>query len=151
MLTIIFMKPRERVRTKCIPRERNEEMAAKILVVDDHDGVRELLKAHLGDLWGYEVFTYPDGLSATKFLEEESPDLDAIILDVMMRTHGGTVAQQIKKDPKYKNVLLIFYSGLSKSHIDSKILEGGHFIQKSEHSLKEITTLLQKKLEQKEE
>jgi len=124
--------------------------AKKVLVVDDHEGVREVLKAHIEGLWDCEVFTCPDGSSATKFLDEESPDLDAIILDVMMRIHGGIAAQHIKRDPKYKNVLLIFYSALNKSQVDSKILEGSHFVQKSDDGLKEVAMLLDKELELKE-
>ena len=123
----------------------------KVLVVDDHEGTRELLKSHLEELLGYEVFTCPDGLSATKFLEEKSPDLDAIILDMVMRTHGGTVRQYVKQNPKYKNVLLIFYSGMEKSQIDRKILAGSYFVRKTEGSAKAIAMLLEKELEQKGE
>ena len=63
-------------------------MTLKILVIDDHAPVRDMLQTYLHDCLDAEVIVSPTGSAAMKFLEEEHPDLDAIILDIMMPTHG---------------------------------------------------------------
>ncbi len=118
----------------------------KILVVDDRSEIRDVLKAQLEDVCGYEVFTCTDGRSARELLEKEEHDFDAMILDIMMRTHGGTVGDYVKKHPKYKDALLIFYTGLEESHIDKKILAGAYYIKKTSGSLEQLTMLLNKEL-----
>lgn len=52
-----------------------------ILVVDDDDSLRELVRIHLQHE-GYRILEAADGLDCLRVLERESPD--AIILDVMM-------------------------------------------------------------------
>ena len=61
-------------------------MAAKILVVDDDDSLRELLRMHLASA-GYEVSTAPDGISAGYQLLKNPPDL--ILSDINMPHMDG--------------------------------------------------------------
>lgn len=60
--------------------------SAKILVVDDDPGIRELISDFLGR-HGYTVETASDGASMEKELARYTPDL--IILDVMMPGEDG--------------------------------------------------------------
>jgi DNA-binding response OmpR family regulator len=55
--------------------------ASRILVVDDHDDIRGLLRALL-ERAGHEVFDAPDGRAGLRELYAGSPDL--VILDVAM-------------------------------------------------------------------
>ena len=58
----------------------------KILIVDDEEGVRELLSSSL-EPRGYEVSTAVDGKDALKQVARSKPDL--ILLDVMMPNMDG--------------------------------------------------------------
>jgi two-component system OmpR family response regulator len=52
-----------------------------VLVVDDDDGIREMLESTLG-FAGYRVSTAPDAAAAMRVLADRPPD--ALVLDVMM-------------------------------------------------------------------
>jgi len=67
----------------------------KVLVADDHDGNRQLLKDMLEPL-GFEVRTAPDGAVATQQARAWQPDL--ILLDLKMpRLDGFAAARAIRK------------------------------------------------------
>jgi len=57
--------------------------AVKLLVVDDERAVRESLRRAL-ELEGYEIELAADGGEALSALQEEAPQPDAVILDVLM-------------------------------------------------------------------
>ncbi|MBN2346269.1 MAG: response regulator [Candidatus Aminicenantes bacterium] len=80
-----------------------------ILVVDDEEGVRELLREFLGKN-GYEVLTAGDGEQALRLAGEKNPDL--IITDLLLpKEHGVDVMQAIKD----KHLLpIIAMSGIYK-------------------------------------
>lgn len=126
-------------------------MPYRILVIDDNAQLRGVLKKYLRNFLNCEVLTHPDGFSATKFLKTEKPVLDAIVLDVMMKCHGGSVADYLRSDPQYRDVILVFYSGLEKSQIDKAILEDDWFVHKSKGSLMEVIRLLSRELKKKKE
>jgi len=66
----------------------------KILVVDDEDDLRELVKLYLTEE-GYEVDTAVNGNDCLNKIRENTPDL--VLLDVMMpETHVGELVSQIK-------------------------------------------------------
>jgi DNA-binding response OmpR family regulator len=56
-------------------------MAASILVVDDDESIRELLRLHLSSA-GYEVRVAEDAIEAGHMVLASAPDL--IIMDVLM-------------------------------------------------------------------
>jgi CheY-like chemotaxis protein len=59
---------------------------ARVLVVDDNDGIRELVRDLLS--WaGHETATAHDGLAALEVIERWSPDV--IVLDAMMPRMDG--------------------------------------------------------------
>jgi two-component system, OmpR family, response regulator MprA len=58
-------------------------VGVKILVVDDERAVRESLRRAL-ELEGYEIELASDGSEALSTLQDEEPQLDAVILDVLM-------------------------------------------------------------------
>ena len=121
-------------------------MPYKILIVDDNAQLRGILKKYLQRFMNCEVFTSTDGFSATKFLEEKKPALDAVVLDVMMKSHGGSVARYLRSDPEYRDVMLVFYTGLQRQQVDEKILGDAWFVHKSKGSLMEVVSLLSKEL-----
>ena len=61
-------------------------MPARIMVVDDEDGLRETLADHLGDL-GYEVSAHDSATAALSRIEDFDPDL--VLTDVQMPGMSG--------------------------------------------------------------
>lgn len=90
------------------------EKKHRILVTDDDDNIRDLLKMMLEKL-GYEVETAVDGFEALSML---AFDIDLILLDVMMPGMDGfEVARKVRTTKGYEDVPIIMVTGLS-SHDD---------------------------------
>jgi DNA-binding response OmpR family regulator len=79
-----------------------------ILVVDDDEGIRSLLKQELTEA-GYNVEEAADGKAAIVKIRERRPDL--VILDVMMpEMNGFDVAAILKNDPQTMEIPIIILS-----------------------------------------
>jgi CheY-like chemotaxis protein len=65
---------------------RHDAMAASILVVDDDESIRELLRLHLSSA-GYEVRVAEDAIEAGHMVLASPPDL--IVMDVLMPYMDG--------------------------------------------------------------
>lgn len=79
--------------------------ATKVMVVEDHQDTRELLKYNLTSA-GFEVATSEDGLSGIKLAASFKPDI--IILDLMMPGLDGLdVCRRLKADANLTNVPVI--------------------------------------------
>ena len=74
---------------------------ASILIVDDDDSIRELLRLHLSNA-GYEVRVAEDAIAAGYMLLKQAPP-DLIISDVNMpRMDGISFLKAVKANPSYK-------------------------------------------------
>lgn len=81
---------------------------ALILVVDDDDSIRSLLKQELSDT-GYHIEEAENGKQALEAVRQNKPDL--IILDVMMpEMNGFDVAAILKNDPNTMDIPIIILS-----------------------------------------
>lgn len=90
----------------------------KILIVDDEDHIRELLKFNL-EKSGYVVYTANDGLEALNLAREKQVDL--ILLDLMLPGMDGfEVCKEIRRDNIISNVPIIMLT--AKSEEIDKIL-----------------------------
>ena len=79
-----------------------------ILVVDDDNSIRELLKQEL-EAEGYGVREAADGREALAQVKREKPDL--IVLDVMMpELSGFDVAAVLRNDPETLNIPIVILS-----------------------------------------
>ncbi|HIE43358.1 MAG TPA: response regulator [Candidatus Omnitrophica bacterium] len=117
-----------------------------VLVVEDNKELREVLKTILETGYGYEVLEATDGATAIGILTGRKPHIDAAILDIVMKGHGGSVRDYLKKMPQYREVPIIYHTGLSKEQFDNRILEGAYYIQKGEGSIKKIGEILKSKI-----
>jgi DNA-binding response OmpR family regulator len=100
---------------------------AKILIVDDEEGIRILYKMELEDE-GYEVMTLPDGQELLKVVDEHQPD--CIILDIKMREYDGLdLLQQLRK--KYYDLPVILNSAYSSFKVDLKAVAADYYVVKS--------------------
>lgn len=67
----------------------------KILVVDDEEKIREVIREY-GEFEGHKIVEAMDGLEAVEICKKE--DFDIIIMDIMMpRIDGYTAVKEIKK------------------------------------------------------
>ncbi|MCK9554267.1 response regulator [bacterium] len=76
----------------------------KILIIDDEEDIRELVKITLGAK--YEVIEAYDGLSGLDIVKDEKPDL--ILLDMMMPIVSGTdVCKRLKSSPDTADIPIV--------------------------------------------
>ena len=98
-------------------------MAVKILVVEDNEKNRTLIKDVL-EYHGYEVRTAADGASGVAAAKEFSPRV--ILLDIQMPVMDGlTAARLIKGDPATKNIRLIALTSFAMRGDRERMLEAG--------------------------
>ncbi len=85
-------------------------MAARILVVDDDDSIRELLRLHLSSA-GYEVQVAEDAIVAGYLVLKGAPDL--IITDVSMpHMDGFEFVAALRADAALPNIPVIFLTSM---------------------------------------
>ncbi len=95
---------------------------AKIMVVDDDDGILNLLERFLLRL-GYEVITARNGEEALKNMEQRPA---IVLLDIMMPgMHGFKVLDKIKETAPSTEVIVI--TGLDETFVGIESLERGAF------------------------
>ena len=79
-------------------------MSNKILVVDDEENIRELIKFNF-EAEGYDVQTAADGEEG---LDRVDDTVDLIILDLMLpEIDGLSVCRKLRNDDKFKNIPII--------------------------------------------
>jgi CheY-like chemotaxis protein len=85
----------------------------KILVIDDDDGVRELIQICLETVGGWKVITAASGSEGLVTAATQQPDL--ILLDVMMSIMDGVLTfRQIQNNQKIKHIPTIFLTAKAK-------------------------------------
>ena len=89
---------------------RRKEMA-KLLVVDDEQKIREVIKEY-GEFNGHEVTEAPDGMTAVGLCRLN--DYDLIIMDIMMpKLDGYSACKEIRK---YKDIPIIMLSARGEEY-----------------------------------
>jgi CheY-like chemotaxis protein len=85
-------------------------MSARILVVDDDESIRELLRMHLAAA-GYEVLVAPDAIAAGYVVLKAPPDL--IISDVTMpHMDGFEFVAALRSDTTLPRIPVIFLTSV---------------------------------------
>ncbi len=94
-----------------------------ILLVDDHELSRELLKTHL-DRAGYDTIEAVNGSEALEKLAEQNPDI--VLLDILMPgIDGYEVCRRIKENPDTALLPVIMVTGLGDFDAKMKALSLG--------------------------
>ena len=71
-------------------------MKIKVLIVDDDEKLRRLLREYLGD-YGFQIVALSDGSSVLEIIRTETPDI--VILDIMLPEKDGLeILKEIRKD-----------------------------------------------------
>ena len=96
---------------------------ARILVVDDHHHIRNILK-HVLEKHGYAVTGAGNAAEATMTLGMESFDL--AILDVMLPDRDGfSICSHIKKTPELQHIQVLMLTGLNQRKYVLKGIRAG--------------------------
>jgi two-component system nitrogen regulation response regulator NtrX len=103
-------------------------MSAHVLIVDDEPSICTSLEGILGDE-GYEVSSAPDGETALRLVEEESPDL--VLLDIWMPGRDGLeVLAELKRRRPALPVVMISGHGTIETAVKATKLGAFDFIEK---------------------
>lgn len=80
-------------------------MAARILVVDDTESIRRLIRVNL-EIEGYDVVEAVDGQQCLDLVGEARPDL--VTVDVVMpRLDGFAAAAALRSDPRTASLAIV--------------------------------------------
>jgi two-component system chemotaxis response regulator CheY len=103
-------------------------MAARILIVDDDESIRELLRLHLSGA-GYEVETAADAISAGYMVLRRPPDL--IITDIAMpHMDGFEFVAALKADKSLPEIPVVFLTSIEDGDHRGKELGAVGYITK---------------------
>ena len=96
-----------------------------VLVVEDDEGIRDVLARALGTELGAYTVVAPDGLEAVKWIARLEPHV--VLLDLGLPTLDGfEVARRVKADPKTKNTCIIAITALTPvNEVRERALEAG--------------------------
>uniref|UniRef100_A0A7C3RK19 Response regulator transcription factor n=1 Tax=Dictyoglomus thermophilum TaxID=14 RepID=A0A7C3RK19_DICTH len=90
----------------------------KILIVEDEENVRSLIRETLDFLKKYEIHEAGTGREALEKIREVQPDL--VILDIMLPDIDGySICEQIKGDPSMNTMVLMLTA--RSSELDKKV------------------------------
>jgi len=107
-------------------------MAKKILIADDEDKIRTLIRKTLEFAGGdFEIYEAKDGIEAIRMARKIKPNM--MILDVMMPGMTGyEVCKAVKKSAETQNVYVLFLTArggsISKTTVD--LCGGNDFVTK---------------------
>ena len=101
---------------------------AKVLVIDDEEGIRDLLDTLLSRK-GYEVVLSSNGQRGLELFHRERPDV--VVLDLKMPGMDGlTVLQQIRtRDPKMP-VIVLTGAGTAETELKVRALGATEYVEK---------------------
>lgn len=98
-------------------------MSQRILVVEDNDRNRRLLKILLRSR-GYEVIEAVTGEEAMKYLRDHKPDL--ILMDIQLpNVDGLDLTKNIKSNPKTAHIPIVAVTAYAMKGDRERILEAG--------------------------
>ena len=94
-------------------------MGKKILVADDEEIVRKVLRVNLNK-WGHEVREAVDGVQALEHLSKDKFDL--LICDIVMpNKNGWELVKEVKSNPETKDLPVIV---LTAKNEDADMFQG---------------------------
>jgi len=99
------------------------KQSQKILVVDDEEAIRELLKYNLQKA-GFEVKTASDGEEAVDIAKEFLPSV--VLLDIMMPKMDGVEAcRRLRDNPQLQKTYIIFLTARAEEYSEVAAFEVG--------------------------
>lgn len=118
--------------------ENNLEEKKKILIAEDDEFIRDIYN-RIFTSTGFDVILATNGAEAIDKMEDIVPDL--ILLDIMMPYQNGKeVFKKIKKDPRLKNVPVVFLTNVSaQDDLEQELLDqADKYLIKAHFTPKEV-------------
>ena len=116
-------------------------MAAKVLIVEDFDDIRKMLKILL-QLYGYEVLEAADGYEAVEIAVEEHPDL--ILMDIALPSLDGVQATSvIRQHEELANVPIVCITAYTDFYQDKARAAGANAVMAKPFDLNHLKPLVQ--------
>ena len=100
------------------------EPTKRILIIDDDDGIRDIVAISLEALAGWEVLKADSGPAGVTLARSVQPD--AILLDVMMPGQDGIeTLKQLQAQPETAAIATIFLTAKARSSEQKRLLDLG--------------------------
>ncbi|MBN1485006.1 MAG: response regulator [Chloroflexia bacterium] len=118
--------------------QRHHCLAGRVLVVEDNDASRELLRRIL-EKEGWRVTEAANGRIALLRLVEQPPDL--VLLDLLMpEMDGFHFLRELRQNPDWKSLPVVVITAKELGVDDQKRLDGyvDHILQKGSYSLNQL-------------
>ncbi len=110
-MTALITKLHERRNARLAPRQAVRSTPL-VLVVDDHEDTRFMLKTLLG-MHGYDAIEVEDGLAAIRAVETARPDV--VLMDGSLpHLDGLTATRRIRELAPHASIPIIIFSGHAK-------------------------------------
>jgi pilus assembly protein CpaE len=122
----------------------------RILVIEDDDDARQMYSIMLRS-WNYELIEAPTGAEGIRIAQQQKPDL--ILLDIMMPdVDGYEVCKQLRADPHFRTVPILFLSALDApdDRIKGYTIGGDDFINKGKVEYQELGARIKSALDRVE-
>lgn len=116
-----------------------------ILIAEDEIDLREMYVTALSAA-GFNVFAASNGEEALDILEKSYPEIDIILLDVVMpKMDGFEALKKITKEEKYKGIPIVISTNLDNDEDRAQAQEYGiaEYFVKSKHTPSELIKMLQ--------
>jgi CheY-like chemotaxis protein len=114
----------------------------KILVVEDHDGLRQMLVRFI-QFSGYEALAAATGLAALETISVTHPDL--ILMDLgLPGMDGENVTEILKGDPSTRHIPIVVHTAFGGDRTDRALKAGAAEILQKPVSLKTLANVLRK-------
>jgi DNA-binding response OmpR family regulator len=99
-------------------------LTKRILLIEDEDGLREILKFSLEAAAGWKVFSAASGSAGIEIAQDCQPD--AILLDVMMPEMDGIETfRSLQTHALTRQIPTIFLTAKARSHEQRQFLDLG--------------------------
>lgn len=111
----------------------------KLLVVDDHRPIRELMKGLVGDLFA-EIYESSDGAEAVTTYNEHEPDW--VVMDIRMKSMSGLAATaRIKRSHPEARIIVVTNHDAPELRTAASQAGAWDFVAKENlHALRELIT-----------
>ncbi|MBN1521160.1 MAG: sigma-54-dependent Fis family transcriptional regulator [Candidatus Aureabacteria bacterium] len=124
----------------------DEPSIARIVVIDDEEGIRTSIRAGLENK-NYEVVTFSNGKEAIEFIS--SNPVDVIISDIKMSPLDGIEVLKITKEMSEDIPVILLTAYSSKQNADLALREGAFDYLEKPYDLRHLRLLVQRGIELK--
>lgn len=106
------------------PSDGQAAMTKRILIIDDDDGIRDIVAISLEALAGWEVLKADSGPAGVELARSAQPD--GILLDLMMPGQDGMeTLKQLQAQPETSTIATIFLTAKARTSEQKRLLDLG--------------------------